>query len=40
MHRQGYWLKWQDYEEIRPAVKSGFTSQGLQEEMKKHGIEL
>jgi len=30
MHSQGYWLKWQDYEEIKPAVKIGLTRSGLE----------
>jgi len=40
MHRQNYWLKWHDYEEIRPAIGMGFTKDTLQEEMKKQGVKL
>jgi len=40
MHYKDYWLKWNDYEEVRPAVGKGITKEGLAVEMKGLGIEL
>lgn len=40
MHSKDYWLKWHDYEEVRPIVGTGITKNRLGEEMSKLGIEL
>ena len=40
MHYKDYWLKWHDYEEVRPIVGTGITKNRLAEEMSKLGIEL